>query len=140
MTGLVPAIHAVMSQHSRPAAGIGRNRGKFRVNGPTVMAGLDPAIHAIRRVERCTRTACLAPYAPTGTLVRRGTYYAFQPGNDVHEYAAEVAIRYYRENRAVIRGEPAIRPVFKCGPDENRHAWEALRDEFFGGVDLVPPC
>ena len=103
---------------------------------PAHLASLQDAIE-----RRCgTRTACLAPYAPTGTLVRRGTYYAFQPGNDVHEYAAEVAIRYSRENRAVIRGEPAIRPVFKCGPDENRHAWEALRDEFFGGVDLVPPC
>ncbi len=91
--------------------------------------------------KRCgARTACLAPYAPTGTLVRRGTYYAFQPGNDVHEYAAEVALRYYRENRAMVRGEPAARPAFKCGPDENRRAWEALRDEFFGGVDLVPPC
>jgi hypothetical protein len=91
--------------------------------------------------QRCgTRTACLAPYAPTGTIVRRGTYYAFQPGNDVHEYAAEVAIRFYRENRAMVRGEPAIRPAFKCGPDENRRAWEALRDEFFCGVDLVPPC
>lgn len=85
-------------------------------------------------------TACLAPYAPTGTIVRRGTYYAFQPGNDVHEYAAETALRYYRENRAVLRGERPIKPAFKCGPDENRRAWEALRDEFFGGVDLVPPC
>jgi len=103
---------------------------------PAHLASLQGAIE-----QRCgTRTACLAPYAPTGTIVRRGTYYAFQPGNDVHEYAAEVAIRYYRENRAIVRGEPPIRPAFKCGPDENRRAWEALRDEFFGGVDLVPPC
>jgi hypothetical protein len=86
------------------------------------------------------RTACLAPFAPTATIVRRGTYYAFQPGNDVREYTAEVAIRYYRENRAVLRGDRPVRPAFKCGPDENRRAWEALRDEFFGGVDLVAPC
>jgi hypothetical protein len=103
---------------------------------PAHLAALQDAIE-----HRCgVRTACLAPYAPTGTIVRRGTYYAFQPGNDVHEYAAEVALRYYRENRAAARGEPPVRPAFKCGPDENRRAWEALRDEFFGGVDLVPPC
>ena len=86
------------------------------------------------------RTACLAPYAPTTTIVRRGTYYAFQPGNDVHEYAAEVALRWYVEQRAVVRGEPHVRPAFKCGPEENREAWEAIASEFFGGVDLVPEC
>ena len=92
-------------------------------------------------VRRCgARTACLAPYAPTSTIVRRGTYYAFQPGNDVHEYAAEVALRWYREQRAMVRGEPLDAPPFKCGVDENRRAWEAIQDEFFGGVDLVPPC
>ena len=91
--------------------------------------------------RRCgTRTACLAPYAPTSTIVRRGTYYAFQPGNDVREYAAEVALRWYREQRAVVRGERAVRPSFKCGPEENREAWDAIKDEFFGGVDLVPGC
>jgi hypothetical protein len=87
-----------------------------------------------------TRTACLAPYAPTSTIVRRGTYYAFQPGNDVHEYAAEVALRWYEEQRAIVRGERPVRPAFKCGPDENRRAWEAVAEEFFGGVDLVPHC
>ncbi len=87
-----------------------------------------------------TRTACLAPYAPTSTIVRRGTYYAFQPGNDVHEYAAEVALRWYEEQRAIVRGERPVRPAFKCGPDENRRAWRAVADEFFGGVDLVPGC
>jgi hypothetical protein len=86
------------------------------------------------------RTACLAPYAPTSTIVRRGTYYAFQPGNDVHEYAAEVALRWYAEQRAIVRGERPVRPAFKCGPDENRRAWEAITAEFFGGVDLVPGC
>jgi hypothetical protein len=87
-----------------------------------------------------TRTACLAPYAPTGTIVRRGTYYAFQPGNDAHEYAAEVALRWYREQRAVVRGDAPVRPAFKCGPPENRRAWDAIAAEFFGGVDLVPAC
>ncbi len=87
-----------------------------------------------------TRTACLAPYAPTSTIVRRGTYYAFQPGNDVHEYAAEVALRWYEEQRAIVRGEHPVRPAFKCGPDENRRAWQAVTEEFFGGVDLVPRC
>jgi hypothetical protein len=91
--------------------------------------------------RRCgVRTACLAPYAPTSTIVRRGTYYAFQPGNDVHEYAAEVALRWYQEQRAIVRGERPVRPAFKCGPDENRRAWEAVTTEFFGGVDLVPGC
>lgn len=90
--------------------------------------------------RRCgTRTACLAPYAPTQTVVRNGTYYAFQPGNDVHEYAAELALRWYREQRSVIRHEPPKRP-FKCGPEENGRAWASLVEEFFGGVDLVPPC
>jgi hypothetical protein len=87
-----------------------------------------------------TRTACLAPYAPTATIVRRGTYYAFQPGNDVREYAAEVALRWYREQRAFVRGERPVRPAFKCGPPENKRAWEAIATEFFGGVDLVPGC
>ncbi len=64
---------------------------------PAHLASLQDAIE-----HKCGDvTACLAPYAPTGTIVRRGTYYAFQPGNDVHEYAAETALRYYRENRAV---------------------------------------
>jgi hypothetical protein len=94
---------------------------------------------AIRR--KCgARTACLAPYAPTSTIVRKGTYYAFQPGNDVREYAAEVAIRYYREERAVLRGDRPIKPAFKCGPPENKEAWEAIAKEFFGGVDVVGGC
>src|SRR5690606_9231625 len=58
-------------------------------------------------LDRCTRgamleTACLRPYAPNETMVRGGTYYAFQPGNGVWEYAAELAIRYYREHRDVL--------------------------------------
>lgn len=72
--------------------------------------------------------------------MRSGTYYAFQPGDDAHEYAAEVALRWYREQRAVLRNEPRVRPSFKCGPPENRGAWDAIGVEFFGGIDLVPPC
>lgn len=94
-------------------------------------------------VARCgTRVACLRPYAPGDTMVRGGTYYAFQPdnGESVHEYAAELALRWYREQRAVHRGEPLGRPPFKCGPEENRRAWEAITTEFFGGADAVPGC
>lgn len=94
-------------------------------------------------VHRCgTRAACLKPYAPGDTMVRGGTYYAFQPDNGeaVHEYAAELGLRYYREQRAVLAGRSLGRPPFKCGPDENRRAWEALEREFFGGADAVPVC
>jgi hypothetical protein len=94
-------------------------------------------------VQKCgTRVACLSPYAPGDTQVRGGTYYAFQPDNGqaVHEYAAELAARYYRENRAVLRGESLGRAPFKCGPDENRRAWEAIVQEFFGGADRTGSC
>ncbi len=93
-------------------------------------------------VARCgTRRACLAPYAPNRTVVRGGTYYAFQPGNGntVHEYAAELAVRYYREELAALDGRP-VRPAFKCGPPENARAWELIVAEFFGGVDVTPGC
>lgn len=102
---------------------------------------LGPIFAAI--VGRCgTRAACLRPYAPGDTMVRGGTYYAFQPDNGeaVHEYAAELALRYYREQRAVVRGERAAAPAFKCGPEENRRAWAAIVEEFFGGADIVPAC
>ena len=94
-------------------------------------------------VARCgTNIACLSPYAPNHTLVRGGTYYAFQPGNGVWEYSAELAIRYFREQRRQL-GLPTIastEKAFKCGPEENGRAWQLIVDEFFGGVDLVPPC
>jgi hypothetical protein len=94
-------------------------------------------------VARCgTRVACLRPYAPGDTLVKGGTYYAFQPdnGETVREYAAELALRWYREQRAVQRGERLGQAAFKCGPAENRRAWEAMVSEFFGGADAVPAC
>jgi hypothetical protein len=73
-------------------------------------------------------------------MVRGGTYYAFQPGNGVWEYAAELAIRYYREHRDLLAGKRAPKPPFKCGPAPNVEAWNKLVGEFFGGVDLLPPC
>ena len=90
--------------------------------------------------KKCgTSIACLGPYTPNETTVRGGTYYAFQPGNGVTEYAAELALRYYREQRAVLRGLPRVKP-FKCGPPQNAQAWNAIRDELFAGVDAVPAC
>ncbi|MFT3770080.1 MAG: hypothetical protein QM820_32020 [Minicystis sp.] len=94
-------------------------------------------------VGRCgTRVPCLRPYAPGDTMVRGGTYYAFQPdnGESVREYAAELALRYFREQRAALAGEKPGRPSFKCGPKENGQAWAALVAEFFGGADATPPC
>lgn len=95
-------------------------------------------------VKKCgTRVKCLAPYAPNDTKVRAtGTYYAFQPnnGDSVHEYAAELALRYFKEQTEMLRAGKLSRPAFKCGPAENARAWRALVDEFFAGHDLVPRC
>ncbi len=97
-------------------------------------------------VARCTNkwrkldTACLKPYAPHHVMVRGGTYYAFQPGNGVWEYAAELATRYYFEHREIFAGRPLAKPAFKCGPEDNARSWKLLADEFFGGIDHVPPC
>lgn len=93
-------------------------------------------------VQKCHANAvCLTPNAPTDTMVRGGTYYAFQPGNDVREYGAELALRYYREQRAVKRGAPAKKGAsFKCGPAPNPEVWAKMRDAFFGGVDRTPSC
>lgn len=99
-------------------------------------------------VEKCRigggkrlSTPCLAPYAPNHTTVRGGTYYAFQPGNGVWEYAAELAVRYYREHRVILGlQKTGDRKPFKCGPEPNPTTWKLMADEFFSGVDLVPPC
>ena len=94
-------------------------------------------------VDRCgTDVDCLKPYAPGTTKVRGGTYYAFQPDNgDIAlEYAAELATRYFLEQRAALAGETHAAPPFKCGPWENARAWQALADEFFGGADLTADC
>lgn len=86
---------------------------------------------------------CLAPFAPNDTKVRAtGTYYAFQPdnGDSVHEYAAELALRYFKEQSAMRTATKLPGKAFKCGPAENARAWNALVAEFFGGHDLVPAC
>jgi hypothetical protein len=91
-------------------------------------------------VRKCgTKIPCLAPYSPNDTIVVGGTYYSFQPGNGVREYAAELALRYYREERATLRSLAPVKP-FKCGPPENARAWNLLKDTFFGGIDAVPAC
>jgi len=95
-------------------------------------------------VKKCgaMNVSCLRPYAPNDTMVRGGTFYAFEPNNGlpVREYAAELALRWYKEQRAVLHKEPLPggKP-FKCGPPENRRAWDAIVREFFS-IDLVPPC
>ena len=94
-------------------------------------------------VKRCgTSPKCLAPFAPNDTMVRGGTYYAFQPnnGDGVHEYAAELAVRYWKEQSEVRDRGKLAHPAFKCGPAENARSWQALVDEFFAGRDLVPAC
>jgi len=121
----------------------------FHLNDAARLSGPEPwsrkklgSIHDAILQKCSTKPSCLAPYAPMPTMVRGGTYYAFQPNNGdaVNEYGADLAARYYRETRAVLRGEKPIKPAFKCGPEENGRAWNILVDEFFGGVDLVPEC
>jgi hypothetical protein len=96
-------------------------------------------------LARCGRrpaVACLAPYAPNTTMVRGGTFYAFQRnnGNAVHEYAAELAVRYFKEQSEMLAAGKLAGRAFKCGPPENARAWQALVDEFFADRDLVPAC
>jgi hypothetical protein len=91
-------------------------------------------------VNKCgANTACLSRFAPNDTMVRGGTYYAFQPGNDVREYAAELSVRYLKEQRARLDGKTVTAP-FKCGAEANGAAWSAFVAEFMGGADLVPAC
>jgi len=107
-------------------------------HGQWSQAALSPIADAI--LEKCgQKTACLSPYAPGTTMVRGGTYYAFQKGNGVHEYAAELGTRYFLEHRAILRGERHAKGSFKCGPPENARAWKLIADELFG-VDLTPEC
>jgi hypothetical protein len=93
-----------------------------------------------RIVAKCgVAVKCLEPYTPDSIKVKGGTYYDFQPGNGVGEYAADIARRYYAEHRALLRKEKPLK-AFKCGPAENQKAWALVVQEFFGGVDLVPEC
>jgi hypothetical protein len=107
---------------------------------PRVLQPLFAAIVAGCNTGGRLSTPCLAPYSPGDTMVRGGTFYSFQPGNGVVEYAAELALRYYREHRAILAGRPLLKRPFKCGPEPNAEAWRLIAAEFFGGVDLVPPC
>lgn len=84
---------------------------------------------------------CLEPYAPDDVRVDGGTYYAFdERTNDVREYAADLALRWLREHRAILRGEKLEAAPFRCKTPENAAAWKLVVDEFFGGVDLTPAC
>lgn len=93
-------------------------------------------------VERCGDDhECLMTFAPHHTVVPNGTFYAFDPRTrEVREYAAELALRYFREHEAILAGSEPIIPPFKCLAEENRTAWTQLVEEFFGGVDLSPEC
>lgn len=93
-------------------------------------------------VKKCgTDHECLAPFAPYPSVVAEGTFYAFdERTRDVREYAAELALRYYRESADVLGGRASSDPPFKCLTDENRAAWDLLTREFFGGVDLSGEC
>jgi len=95
-------------------------------------------------VKKCPKVTirCLTPYAPNDTTVRGGTYYAFQQnnGNGVHEYAAELAVRYWEEHMEILATGKLRKKPFKCGPPENARSWKAIVDEFFGGRDLTPSC
>lgn len=83
---------------------------------------------------------CLRPFAPDETRVPNGTFYPFDPRTaDVREYAADVGLRYYVEHREVLAGGLAEEP-FKCRAPTNATTWERIVDEFFGGLDLTPPC
>lgn len=73
-------------------------------------------------------------------MVRGGTFYSFQPGNDVREYGADLAVRYYREQRGALGQGPRVSPAFKCGTKENARAWALFVEEFFGGIDRVSAC
>lgn len=96
-----------------------------------------------RILDACRgESRCLAPFAPTRLRVRGGTYYAFQPdnGDAVNEYAADLASRYFAEHREILRrGRLPGRP-WKCARAENEEAYARIAREFFGGVDLTPPC
>lgn len=92
-------------------------------------------------VSRCGGDhECLGSFAPGDTCVPDGTYYPFdERTRDVREYGAELALRYYLEHEAILRGLP-LEPPFKCGSDENRAVWERLVHDFFGGLDLSRDC
>lgn len=96
-------------------------------------------LHTALRARCGNDKRCLAAYAPVETAVRGGNWYAFHADNGPGEYAAELAVRYWRETRTVFSGGRVRRP-FKCGNADNARAWRALVDEMFCGVDVVGDC
>lgn len=85
--------------------------------------------------------SCLDRFAPHETKVDGGIYYAFHPTSDVREYAAELAARYVREQRERLLSSDVVNTTpFKCQAVENEKVWRELAEEFFGGLDLTPPC
>jgi hypothetical protein len=116
----------------------------FHVNdearGAWSQAALGPVYDTI--LARCGDDhECFTPFAPHDTVVADGTFYAFdERTRDVREYGAELALRYYREHEAILGSKDPVAPPFKCLAEENRIAWERLRDDFFGGVDLSAEC
>lgn len=91
-------------------------------------------------VEHCgDDVACLRNFAPGNTMIN-GTYYAFHSGEGVEEYAAELALRWYREHRQLVLEGRSVADPFKCRAPENAQAWERMVERFFGGIDLVPDC
>ena len=114
----------------------------FHLNDARLGAGLQAALQPIydKILARCgKKKACLTPYAPTDTFVN-GALYAFSLPTSPKEYAAEIGLRYYREHRLVLKGEPLPVAAFKCGPPENQEAYRLVADTMFGGVDLVAAC
>lgn len=132
--------------HSNDAAHGGWSSKALRKDYDAILAkcGLDakPGAGGAREVKPREANRCLAPYAPNDTVVRGGLYYAFQQdnGDPVHEYAAELAVRYWKEQSEMLAAGKLSRRPFKCGPPENGRSWKALIGEFFAGRDLTPPC
>lgn len=109
------------------------------LNGGWSESALGPLFDSI--VERCGDDhECYGRFAPHDTIVEGGTYYTFDPRTrGVREYAAELALRYFLEQEAILAGQREI-PPFKCRASENRVAWDRIVDAFFGGADLSSPC
>jgi hypothetical protein len=109
-------------------------------HGQWTQAALVPVFERI--VDMCgSDEPCLTTYAPSDDRVPGGTYYPFDPGTrDVREYGAELALRWFREQRAMLDELETELTPFRCASEENAKAWRAMVDEFFGGLDLGPEC
>jgi hypothetical protein len=97
-------------------------------------------VHASIKRKCGSNSACLEPYSPGDTMVRGGTYYAFHATNDAGEYGAELAVRYFREQKAALAGSWVSAKGFKCRAAENREAWTKLVHEYFDDVDITGDC